>query len=206
MNYYVLLLFVLSYQTGNLAAPTNPASCIEHNLFTGMVKLLCGQIDILDWHSIRAFSFSKSFIATDLNIAMLAFRPFRRFFSVMSISLSDNKIKIIPNYVFDDCKKLKIVHLYNNQIHTIAPHAFHTLNQRDQFHLNGIILSKNQLEELPFESFEQCCFITIDFLDISDNPKLNVSTSDIFEHFICLPQDQLAIGHDEDIELPYPIV
>ena len=110
-------------------------------------------------------------------------RTFRKLKLVHTISLANNKIRVLGNYTFDGCVKLKFINLSGNRIRKISPKAFQTKNPNKQFHLISLALSKNRIRKLHSAIFDDCCFKSLKRFDLSGNWRLQVRPRELLKDF-----------------------
>ena len=190
MNYRIVLITILLYKLCTIEAK----KCTKYNSKLSIMKINCTNIKTLKYHHIKRYPETKILLASFANITNLGRRVFRNFRHINTISLSNNEIRVIRNYVFNDCISLKILYLYNNKIIKIASRGLETIRIQDQYRLRGISLANNDIRVLRLSIFWKCCFKTLTFLDLSNNPNLNTSVNKIRSKFSVLNWENILIS------------
>ena len=133
-------------------------------------------------------------LADDANVWQIGPQAFRNLRNVTTISLSNNRLRVLKDYMFDGCVNLKIVFLSGNEIRKISSHFLRTQNEIDQFHLTDISLADNRIRSLDLSVFEKCCFKSLKQLDVSENYRLDVYPRRLFTEFKVLNWSNFGYG------------
>ena len=143
---------------------------------------------------VKSYSRTKTLLADDANVWQIGPQAFRNLRNVTTISLSNNRLRVLKDYMFDGCVNLKIVFLSGNEIRKISSHFLRTQNEIDQFHLTDISLADNRIRSLDLTVFEKCCFKSLKQLDVSENYRLDVYPRRLFTEFKVLNWSNFGYG------------
>jgi Leucine-rich repeat (LRR) protein len=124
------------------------------------------------------------------------------------LSLSQNKITMIPEHIFDHLTNLKSLYLYNNKITAIPEHIFDQLINLKQLYLNNnkitsipehlfdsltnlkhLSLSDNEITAIPEHLFDS--LTNLKYLSLSDN-EITAIPEHLFDSLITLKDLNLS--------------